>query len=110
MPDGFAVIAEDESVILRHGSEVIGSTGMAELVESSENLDHLPGNLETAARAILANVQDWVASRSAQPWPGERSQPNPDARMTGQQLRLWYGDQNDPVLELPPVELTGTLT
>jgi len=46
---------------------------MAELVEDSENFDDLPENAATAARAILSNIEDWVAHATAAPWPGERN-------------------------------------
>ena len=102
---GFTVIAEHENVVLRHNGEVIGSTSMADLVESSENLDHLPENLETAARAILSNVQDWIADTSYEPWPGTQSQPNPGAQFSDGILAMWFGDQENPVLSLAPLGL-----
>jgi hypothetical protein len=105
VPDGFTVIAEHENVVLRHNGEVIGSTSMADLVESSENLDHLPENLETAARAILSNVQDWIADTSYEPWPGTQSQPNPGAQFSDGILAMWFGDQENPVLSLAPLGL-----
>jgi hypothetical protein len=106
VPEGFTVTAERENVVLRHGAEVVGSTDMAELVESSENLDHLPGNFETAARAIMSNVQDWIADTTYEPWPGTRSQPNPNARAQGHQLDMWFGDDDDRVLILRPLDIS----
>ena len=107
VPDGFTVVAEDENVVLRHNGKVVGSTGMAEIVESSENLDHLPQNMETGARAILSNVQDWIADTTTEPWPGKRSLPNPDAQVTGERLEAWFGDQDNPVLKLRPLDLAA---
>jgi hypothetical protein len=78
----------------------IGSTEMAELVEDSENLEYLPDDLRTAASAILSNVQDWISDATAAPWPGTRSQPNPGVEIDGDQLRLWFGERDSPVLEL----------
>lgn len=106
-PDGFTVIADNVSVVLRHNGGFVGSTDMAELIEDSENLDLLPENLETAARAVLSNVQDWIADTTTEPWPGERSLPNPDAHVTGDRLEMWWGDQDNPVLKLRPLDLAA---
>jgi hypothetical protein len=100
VPAGFAVTADEVSVVLSQDGARIGSTDMAELVESSENLDHLPDNLRTAAWAILSNVQDGIADTTATPWPGERSQPNPRVEIVGDQLRMWFGEAESPTLEL----------
>ena len=104
-PEGYTVNAENVTVVLRHHGAVVGSTEMAELVEDSENPDLLPESLETAARAILSNVQDWISDSSYQPWPGERSQPAPDAHATADRLEMWYGGQDHPVLKLRPLAL-----
>ena len=65
-------VAQDSVRLVRDG-QFIGSTDMAELVEDSENFDDLPENAATAARAILSNIEDWVAHATAAPWPGERN-------------------------------------
>lgn len=105
VPTGFAVTAEDVTVELRRGDQFVGSTDMAELVEDSENLDDLPANLETAARAIMSNIQDWIADATSDPWPGIRSQPNPNARVQDQTLHIWFGDADGQVLSLRPLDL-----
>ncbi|MBA2323347.1 MAG: hypothetical protein H0V92_04770 [Pseudonocardiales bacterium] len=85
----------------------LGSTGMAALVEDSENLDHRPENLETAARAVLSGVQDWIADTTTQPWPGAGGQmPNPDARVRSDAIEMWFGDDDQPVLRLRPIRLS----
>lgn len=105
VPAGFAVDASDVTVVLRHDGAMVGSTDMAELVEDSENLHLLPDNLETAARAILSNVQDWIADTTTEPWPGDHSLPNPDAHVIGDRLEMWFGDRDNAVLTLRPLDL-----
>jgi hypothetical protein len=104
-PEGFTVIAEHATVAIRQHGGVTGFTDVAELVESSENLDHLPKNLSTAARAILSAVQDWIADTSNQPWPVTTRQPNPGVRVTGTHLAMWFGDPDEPMLTLRPLDV-----
>jgi hypothetical protein len=105
VPAGFAVTADDVSVELRRDGQFVASTDMAELVQDSENLDDLPANLETAARAIMSNIQDWIADATSDPWPGIRSQPNPSASVQDHQLHMWFGDADGQVLSLRPLDL-----
>lgn len=105
IPAGFTVAADDVSVRLAHNGQVIGSTDMAELVEDSENFDDLPANLESAARAILSNVQDWIADTTAEPWPGERGLPDADAAVTDSILAMWWGARDNAVLALRPLDV-----
>lgn len=105
MPAGFTVAAKDVSVRLSHDGQVIGSTDMAELIEDSENFDDLPANAATAARAILSNVQDWISHATAAPWPGQHNLPDADASVTGHVLEMWFGDHDDRVLSLRPLDI-----
>jgi hypothetical protein len=109
-PAEFSVAADDVDVVMTYRGQWVGSTGMAELVESSENLDHLPDNLATAAEAIMASVQDWIADSTGRPWPGTRSQPNPHAAVCGNQLSMWFGDDpGAPTLALPDLTVPAAV-
>lgn len=62
---------------------------------------------------MLDSVQDFVTETLTVPWPptDEPSRlPPPHALWSGDRLRLFYGDPDNPVLELPGVstaELEG---
>jgi hypothetical protein len=62
--------------------------------------------VETAARAIMSCTQDEIMESTREQWPvGPAGVGNPDARVIGEQLHMWFGDQTAPVLRLPPIEL-----
>ena len=105
MPAGFTVAAEGVSVRLTHDGRIVGSTDMAELVEGTENFDDLPANAASAARAILSNVHDWISHATTEPWPGQLSLPDVDAVVTGHVLEMWWGERDDAVLTLRPLDL-----
>jgi hypothetical protein len=53
----------------------------------------------------MSNIQDWIADATSDPWPGIRSQPNPNARVQDQTLHIWFGDADGQVLSLRPLDL-----
>jgi len=104
-PDGFTVIAEHTYVAVRHNGEFIGRSGAAEFLESIEGIQNPTEAIERAARVILDTVQDYFSDASTEPWPGTRDQPNPGIRLRNDRLEMWFGDQDNPVLKLRPLDL-----
>lgn len=104
-PEGFTVIAEHTYVAVRYNGELIGRSGAAEFLESIEGIQNPPEAIKRAVRVILDTVQDYVADTSTEPWPGTRDQPNPGIRLSGSHLEMWFGDQDNPVLKLRPLDL-----
>jgi hypothetical protein len=73
-------------------------------------LDALSGfdDVEEAARAALAAVQEAMIEATELPWPEafpdwDAGPPAPGARLFGEELRLWYGSETSPVLLLEPI-------
>jgi hypothetical protein len=71
--------------------------------------EHLIG----AAHSVLSSVQDFVVLNIRSPWPvakgagstGGTYLPLPGASIEENELRLWYGEQPHPVIDLTPLPL-----
>ena len=67
VPPGFAVRAVDtELVIMREGAE-LGISGAPGIMETVEAIKHPAESLETAVRASLSGVQDYIAEETTEP-------------------------------------------
>jgi hypothetical protein len=102
VPAGISVVADGPSVVV--ASSGLGvSVDLRSLIEQEGDEDE---NAELGARAVLDAVQDFVAEDLARPWPyGGTPLPIPATAVKGGVLRLWYGDEREPALELPPIPL-----
>lgn len=105
-PDGFTVTAEDIAVVVSHNGEFVGASEAPAILETVEGIRDPGEAIVTAAAAVISGVQDFIADTSAEPWPGTRDQPDPDVRRTGDQLEMWFGDEDNPVLKLRALDLT----
>lgn len=57
---------------------------------------------------MLDQIQSHVAHATREPWPavtgpGYAGFPEPNAEMVGDEIRMWFGDRERPVLELGPI-------
>ena len=108
-PPGINVDARGADLVVLHDGHVVGISGAPAILETVEALREPRENLETAVRAALAGVQDYIAQTTTEPWPGTaRSQPNPDARVSSDAVLMWFGPEDAPVLRLRPIDLTAT--
>jgi hypothetical protein len=53
----------------------------------------------------LSEVQDYISEVTGLPWPGQSSQPSPHGSIENSQLRLWYGDEGQPLLFCADISL-----
>jgi hypothetical protein len=79
-------------------------------VESILNQQGDPSKfLKSAALAVLNDVQDLVTEHQGNPWPrrerGPEPIPYPGVAIRGEVLYLWYGNEEQPSLELDPIPL-----
>ncbi len=58
-----------------------------------------------AARHALDALQDYIAEATHDPWPGQRTMPEPHAQVRDSTLYLWYGPADDVVLACEPLPL-----
>ena len=106
-PAGITVQAQGSDLAVLQDGRIVGVSGAPAILETVEALQEPRANLETAVRAALSGVQDYVADVTAEPWPGTGGrQPNPDARVQSDTLSMWFGDEDAPVLRLPSLRLT----
>ncbi|HEX2131663.1 MAG TPA: hypothetical protein VHH15_08870 [Actinophytocola sp.] len=105
VPAGFVVHPEDAELVVFHDGQQLGISGAPAIIETAEALKEPQESLETAVRAALSAVQDYIAETTTEPWPapGGTVQPNPDARVSADTVEMWFGDEAAPVLRLPPL-------
>lgn len=105
LPDGFT--AEADGVLVTISAP--DGTGAATVLDlEAEDADDRDAQAD-AAEAALSLAQDVVCEALDAPWPMAAGTtvdlPIPGARVEGGSLRLWYGDDDAPVLTLRPVPL-----
>jgi hypothetical protein len=107
-PDGLSVRSTGASIEVISGRQAIGASPALEIIDENDNRS-LQDRVETATRAALSGVQDVIIEDIREPWPGRPGSggdiPEPDCRIVGQELLLWFGDEVVPALVLPAVRL-----
>lgn len=105
LPDGFTCTAEGDAITVETPSGE-GVTTALDLDADDE------GDAEVyadAAEGVLSLAQDVVCDALDATWPGPPGAgddlPIPGAAVDGAVVRLWYGDEDAPVLALAPVSL-----
>jgi hypothetical protein len=107
VPRGLSVRAEGTTVTLYDPSWWPASSA-AEIVSDDDDRS-IVQRAETAARSILNATQDVIMESTREQWPpptGAGNAPYPDARVVGERLQMWFGDEAAPILRLEPVDLT----
>jgi hypothetical protein len=82
-----------------------GGSAIADIV-AIEDGRSIVERVETAAQAILSGIQDEVMETTKEQWPvGSTGVGNPEVRVIGDELRMWFGDESKPVLRLDSLDL-----
>lgn len=102
VPSGFHVVESGGDIEISRDND-LGRSGVhaREIVRSVGNVPLFVQGLETA----LSDIQDYIAERTGEPWPGKHMLPLGHAQVTDDTIFLWYGDGDDPVLRLEPLHL-----
>lgn len=107
LPDGFTASAEGALVTI----EPPDGAGVTTALDIDPDELGDPDVYADAAEGVLSLAQDVVCEALDATWPsaGRASVdlPIPGARVDGETLRLWYGDEDAPVLELRPVTIAS---
>lgn len=108
VPDGFTVRSDGVSVNVYHDGQDLGGSPALEILADRDGRS-VDEKIETAVQAVLSDLQDRVIEARKGPWPGGSGRgadlPMPDCQVTDDQLRLWFGDENAPVVSVAPIEL-----
>jgi hypothetical protein len=108
VPAGFSVRSGGVSVNVYHDGRDLGGSPALEILADRDGRG-VDEKIETAVRAVLSDVQDRIIEASKDPWPWVSGRgadlPMPDCAVTGDRLRLWFGDENAPVISVAPIAL-----
>jgi hypothetical protein len=98
VPTGFIVVSSDAGPRRIYGPD--------HWLWAIEAFGKTPGDeeIERTVPGIASEIQDFIAEETATPWPGEKQMPTPSAAVRDAVLEVWYGDENDPILRLDPIE------
>lgn len=108
VPQAVSILADDAQIALVRGNEILAKADLEAMLDQSGDARDL---VVTALTSALSTIQDFVAEELTVPWPAAgsgRSAPTlplPDVSMDSMQVRLWFGDEGFPVLELQPIPL-----
>jgi hypothetical protein len=110
VPSGFRVRAQGARVQLYFGSTIRGGSDNAILVAEQDGRT-VAELVECAARGILNDVQTHVMEMLREQWPlgDQRQAGNPGARVQGDSVSMWFGDEQRPLVVLGPLELVDVL-
>ncbi len=106
LPEGFTATADDEQLTIEAPDGTGASTVV--LVEADEAED--PDVWADEGERLLSFAQDVVSEALETVWPGREGLaaadlPIPGARIDGTLVRLWYGDEEAPVLAAGSIDL-----
>jgi hypothetical protein len=111
LPPPYSARALEGAVAAFAGDDWLGSSLSPEIVEEGED-GTVEERLETVGRAVLSGVQDYVADDSTEPWPREPDgrMALPQARVDGDELRLWFGaSESAAAVALRPIALSDLM-
>lgn len=107
LPDGFTASADGALVTIEPPDGVGVTTALDIEPDDIGDADVYAD----AAEGVLSLAQDVVCEALDATWPAAGGAsvdlPIPGARVDGDTLRLWYGDEAAPVLELRPVTIAS---
>jgi hypothetical protein len=111
LPDGWRIVPAGKIELRLYGP--VGTGGTIEQPWLSDEL-LLAEEAPWGAVGVLDLVQHEIAEETMEPWPARsgrqyRGFPNPHARLDGDDLRMWFGEDAHPVLMLDPVDLADVL-
>jgi len=110
MPSGYRLDIDDETLWLT--SPDGGRAGSSSHWLTQDVL--LEEDVLVDAVQSLNQIQREIAEETIEPWPAAsgpeyRGFPEPGGQIVGDHLHLWFGDREEPVLELQPIDLADVI-
>lgn len=105
LPEGFTASADGDAITV----ETPSGEGVTTALDLDADDEGDPDVYADAAESVLSLAQDVVSDALDATWPGAAGAaddlPIPGARVDGEVVRLWYGDEAAPVLDVGTVRL-----
>ena len=110
VPSGFIVRSNGVSVDVYGGADDRHASAGATIISEDDGRS-LAERIQTAAWAILNGAQDGVMEILREQWPiaAKGRAAEPGARVQGDELRMWFGDENAPTIALAPLKLRDVM-
>jgi hypothetical protein len=99
VPAGVQIFAQGASVSVQDDSGLGLVQDVGGILEQHGDSIDL---IVLACLSVLNSVQDFVAETLTVPWP-DAEMAMPGVRVADDRILLWYGDESDPALALPPI-------
>ena len=105
VPAPFHLSADNGHVNI-HNADVLDTICYTPDIVEDESRD-LTDLLETVTLSVLSSVQDIISEETRDAWPSTdgRTMALPDARIDAEAVHLWYGEEESPLVRLPPIRL-----
>jgi len=104
VPKGLSVRAHGSAVSL-YDPSYWGDSGIADIVAEDDGRSIIE-RVEAAAWAIMNATQDVAMESTKEQWPiGPAGAAEPKARVVGDHLQMWFGEEAEPAVRLQPLDL-----
>jgi hypothetical protein len=107
-PEGLSISSTNGAIEVYSGGQMVGGSPALDIIEENDGRS-VTDRVETAVQATLSGIQDVIIEDIHGPWPGPPGPgselPLPECRVAGDELLIWFGDQETPALVLPPIRL-----
>ncbi len=111
VPDGIRVWAEGDMLKLNTSTSGVlwrSASYAMQALTLGQGETQEQRTIEACWRA-LDDEQDFLCESTTDPWPGTTTMPPPGALIESDEILLWYGSPEDPMLRLRPIPLPGPL-
>jgi hypothetical protein len=108
VPAGLSVRSENASLAVYSRDQNLGGSAALTIIDNEDGRS-LEEKIEIAVTSTLSGIQDCIVEALTGSWPGQSGPgpdlPLPDCRIVGDQLRVWFGDEKEPVISLPSIRV-----
>lgn len=103
------VFAEGSDVVVATDTGRVGAEGAATILDDADGRSPTE-RIETAARAVLSGVQDFIIDELWRAWSSDSAGTGPalpNVQVSGNELDMWVGAASEPTIRCMPLALGG---
>jgi hypothetical protein len=108
VPEDLSISSANGAIEVYSGGQMVGGSPALDIIEENDGRS-VTDRVETAVQSTLSGIQDVIIEDIHGPWPGPPGPgpelPLPECRVSGDELLIWFGDEENPALALPPIRL-----